>query len=38
MKDKTWTILFLDIIVFSIFGVPLVLLNRWQAEINNVMN
>lgn len=36
MKDKTWTILFLDIIVFSIFGVPLVLLNRWQAEINSM--
>lgn len=36
MKNKTWTILFLDIIVFSIFGVPLVLLNRWQAEINSM--
>lgn len=36
MRSKTWTILFLDIIVFSVFGVLLVLLNRWQAEINSM--
>lgn len=36
MKSKAWLILFLDIIIFSAFGVLLVLFNRRQAEISSM--